>query len=70
LPIDSVLDIAEQILTALQTVHSKQFIHRDVKPANLLVGQAENSDKIVIKLADFGLSRSMSAPPRSMTKQI
>src|SRR5205807_2264093 len=35
--------------------HGKRFIHRDVKPANLLVAREDGRE--VVRLADFGLAR-------------
>jgi eukaryotic-like serine/threonine-protein kinase len=44
-----------QVLSALEHAHENRFVHRDVKPANILV--AEEGSKKVVKLADFGLAR-------------
>lgn len=41
------------ILNGLSFLHSEGYIHRDVKPSNLLI------DKQVVKLADFGCSTSV-----------
>ena len=55
--------LACQALEALQYAHGQGFVHRDVKPANLLVtGQADNE---ICKLADFGLARAYQASPMS-----
>lgn len=54
-----------QLLKGLAYCHSRRILHRDLKLQNLLV------DKFgVIKLADFGLARSMSLPLRVYTKEV
>ncbi|MBL8787153.1 MAG: serine/threonine protein kinase [Deltaproteobacteria bacterium] len=45
-----------QTLAALEHVHRKGYIHRDVKPANLFV-TAVDDDPFVLKLLDFGIAR-------------
>ena len=46
--------IGIQILDRLEYIHSKNIIHRDVKPDNFLVG---NPDKSIIYIIDFGLGK-------------
>jgi serine/threonine-protein kinase len=45
-----------QMLKGLHHAHEQGFVHRDVKPANLLIH--EQARRKVTKLADFGLARA------------
>lgn len=57
------LDIAEtlavvaQLASALDWVHQKGVIHRDVKPANVLVSREPGRDGDTAILVDFGIAR-------------
>jgi len=55
-----------QLLQAIVHCHSRRFLHRDVKPGNILV----DKDKEIIKLADFGLARAYSIPIKALTHEI
>jgi serine/threonine protein kinase len=54
----TVLMIADQMLTALETVHNRHFVHCDVKPANFVFDRAGRQ----LFLIDFGLSRRYRDP--------
>ena len=60
-PIDCpiALDIALQITRALIATGTRQFVHRDVKPSNVMLC-TEADGAIVAKLIDFGLVRDLS----------
>ena len=50
-----ILMVGIQVVRRLRTLHEKGVLHRDVKPDNLVMGCAPNSEKTV-HIIDFGLS--------------
>jgi eukaryotic-like serine/threonine-protein kinase len=56
LPAGRVVELAVQACMGLQHAHDVGLIHRDVKPANLLV-----RDDGVLKIADFGIARAVES---------
>ncbi len=49
------IDIIRRAATALSAAHSVGVLHKDVKPANLLVHRAADGS-LVVRLCDFGVS--------------
>lgn len=54
----TVLMLADQMISILAYVHKKQYVYRDVKPDNFMIGRGENSHKVYI--IDFGLAKKLS----------
>jgi serine/threonine-protein kinase len=56
LPIDEAVDWIAQSCRGLEYAHRNGLVHRDVKPGNLLLSEADGT----IKLADFGIAKTAS----------
>src|SRR6266581_1893251 len=63
LPASQTLEIAAQVCDVLQVAHARGFIHRDIKPQNIMLtwsgtpGSSMNGERPLVKLTDFGIVR-------------
>jgi eukaryotic-like serine/threonine-protein kinase len=62
LPIGKSIDLVTQVVSALQSAHAEDVVHRDLKPGNIMV---QPSGRVTVM--DFGLARSLVDDGRTKT---
>jgi len=62
---DIVKSFMYQLLRGLEFCHSRNVLHRDLKPQNLLINKSGE-----LKLADFGLARAFGIPVRCYSAEV
>ena len=65
IPVDVALDIITAVGEAVDTAHAAGIVHRDVKPANVLIDPGPQ-----VFLGDFGLARDPDAQALTMPGQV
>eukprot|EP00252_Welwitschia_mirabilis_P023599 TRINITY_DN671_c0_g1_i2.p1 TRINITY_DN671_c0_g1~~TRINITY_DN671_c0_g1_i2.p1 ORF type:complete len:367 (+),score=56.53 TRINITY_DN671_c0_g1_i2:671-1771(+) len=56
----TVLMLTDQMLNRIEYIHSKNFLHRDIKPDNFLMGLGKRANQVYI--IDFGLAKKYRDP--------
>ena len=57
MPGEAVAAVVNAVADALVHAHHRGLLHRDVKPANVIVSQPEDGGKPRVLLSDFGIAR-------------
>lgn len=65
IPLPQVIDIMEQVLSAVATAHAHGIIHRDLKPQNILIDENKN-----VKITDFGIAVAVSQDSLTQTNTL
>lgn len=59
MPPEEVVEIVSAVADALDYAHARYLLHRDVKPANILLTDPSRGDRRIL-LADFGIARDIN----------
>jgi serine/threonine-protein kinase/endoribonuclease IRE1 len=59
-PMPPTNDVLYQLASGLNHIHSKGRFHRDIKPENVLIWVSPDKEKVLMKWADFGLSKQVN----------
>ncbi|KAG7697561.1 hypothetical protein KL930_000384 [Ogataea haglerorum] len=60
--VKTVVQVAVQMITLIQSVHERDLIYRDIKPDNFLIGRHGLPDENSVHLVDFGMAKQYRDP--------
>ena len=58
IPVDEVARIVTAVASALDVAHKRGLLHRDVKPANIMLTHVDDDEEQRVLLTDFGIARN------------
>lgn len=65
IPYGRIVDIMQQILSAVALAHQHRIIHRDLKPQNILIDESDT-----VKITDFGIAVALSETSITQTNSM
>ncbi|MET3698031.1 serine/threonine-protein kinase [Bacillus oleivorans] len=65
LSVHKVIEIMEQLASAIAHAHQNHIVHRDIKPQNILIDKHD-----VVKITDFGIAMAISATAITQTNSV
>ena len=65
LPVEQAISIVEQIASALDAIHGRSLVHRDIKPGNIMIDEAGQAT-----LLDFGIVRAAEGTRLTQTMAV
>lgn len=60
MPVEEVVRIVAAVASALDYAHKQHLLHRDVKPANIMMTHVNDAGEQRILLTDFGIARNVN----------
>ena len=68
-PLEKAIEITRQIADALDYAHERKVVHRDVKPANVMI-ETDSDGKVTARVLDFGLAAEIRSSMGRVSQEI
>lgn len=60
--VKTVVMIAKQMISRVQSIHERNLIYRDIKPDNFLIGRSSSKNSGLVHVVDFGMAKQYRDP--------